>query len=84
MEFTHFERMNICVFAAAPEMSVAAALFAGFGIGVVVVERGEDAELSALKVEIIWGSVAEAEPLPQKIAAHGALNSQFEYAAAVA
>ena len=65
-------------------MRVAAALFAGFGVGVVVVECGENAELSALKVEIIWGSVAEAEPLPQKIAAHAALNSQLKDAAAVA
>ena len=64
-------------------MRMTAAFFAGSGIGVVVVECGEDTEFAALEIEIVWGGVAENEAFPQKIAAHAALNGQFENVAAV-
>ena len=54
---------------------VAAVFFTGFGIGVVVVEGGEDTEFSSLKIVVVRGCVVEIEPLPQKIAAH-ALRSR--------
>lgn len=83
-ERPHLERVDIRIRAAAPDVGVAAFRLARRRVRVAVVERRENAKLSAQEVQVVVRRIAEDETLAQERPSRRALDGEFQDALAVA